>query len=138
MSFNAPLQSLSGSARMQFVVLEETLVLSTSGLDTDSVTDLLPANSLTLAVVAEVTTTISGGGVTLWRVGAPGTASRFLGNQTTLTAGFRAIGMEQMSGAVSTAAAGPTQGAAGPLRVNTDAIPSQGAVRLTTYSISFL
>lgn len=115
----------------------ELITLSTSGLTTDSVGNLLPANSVIQAVVAEVVTTITT--ATNWAVGDGTTAARFVSADSTLTAGEKQIGINHLKGGVSTDAAGPTQVAAAKVRITcTGSNPGAGQVRVTVFYQSFV
>lgn len=114
----------------------ELLTLSTSGTTTDTSANLLPANSLILAVTADVTTTITT--ATDWKLGDPTTASRFSAANSTMTAGATAIGILQWSGAVTTLAAGPSQPSAAKVRVTTTGTPGAGAIRITVWYMQFV
>src|SRR6185436_20175637 len=106
----------------------ELLTLSTSGLTTDTSANLLPANAIILSVTCRVTTTITT--TTNWAVGDPTTAARFSAANATLTSGTTSIGLDHLSGAVATLAAGPTQIAAAKVRITcTGANPGAGAIR---------
>lgn len=112
----------------------ELITLSTGGTTTDSTTNLLPAGAIIDAVVARVTTTISGGSTpTTWEAGDATTAARFISTGTTLTAGSTAIGLNQMQGGISTNATGPVQTAAAKVRITLDQTPGQGQIRITVF-----
>jgi hypothetical protein len=112
-------------------VLQESLTLSTSGTTTDTTANLLPANSVILAVNARVTTTITT--ATNWSVGDTTTATRFSSANSTLTAGTTSVGLNQWKGAVATDATGPTQVSAAKVRVTTTGTPGAGAIRLVVF-----
>lgn len=109
----------------------ELITLNTGGTTTNSVGNLLPANSQIIAVVFRVTTTITT--ATAYSIGDATTAARFQPTGAALTAGTTGVGQDHMSGAVTTLAAGPTQAAAAPLRITTDAPPGAGAIRVTVF-----
>lgn len=112
----------------------ELLTLSTGGLTTDTSANLLPAGAIILSVTCRVTTTITT--TTNWAVGDPTTAARFSAANATLTAGTTSIGLDHLSGAVATLAAGPTQAAAAKVRITcTGANPGAGAIRITVHYI---
>ena len=113
----------------------ELITLSTSGATTTSSGNLLPAGSLTKAVVCRVTTTITT--ATDWKVGDGTTTARFIAANSTLTAGTTAIGLAHMAGNVTTTAAGPTQAAAAPLVITTTGTPGAGAIRCTVFYEAF-
>ena len=114
----------------------ELLTLSTGGTTTNTSASLLPAGALILAVVARVTTTITT--ATNWKLGDSTTSGRFCAVQSgpQLTVGATVIGMDQMSGAVTTLDAGPSQAAAATVRVTTTGTPGAGAIRITVHYIS--
>lgn len=116
---------------MTLAQVSEEITLSTSGATTDSTANLLPANSIILAVVARVTTTITT--ATDWKLGDATTAARFTAANSTLTAGTTDYGFAHMQGGVSTDATGPVQVAAAKLRVTTTGTPGAGAVRVTVF-----
>lgn len=110
----------------------EEITLSNAATTTDSVADLLPVNSIILAVVARVTVTITAL-ATVWKIGDPTTANRFTSNDATLTAGETQVGLNHWHGGVASDAAGPTQQVADKIRITTDAIPGAGKVRVTVF-----
>jgi hypothetical protein len=111
---------------------EELITLSTVGLTTDSVANLLPANSIILAVTSRVVTTITT--TTNWAVGDGTTSGRFSAANSTLTAGTTQVGLAHQAGNVTTTAAGATQAAAAKVRITcTVANPGAGAVRVTVF-----
>lgn len=110
--------------------VSESITLSTSGLTTDSTADLLPANSIILAVTARVTTAITT--TTDWALGDAMTSNRFSAPNTTLAAGTTVVGVRHQQGSVTTDATGPVQTSAGKLRITcTGPNPGAGAVRVT-------
>lgn len=129
----AVLSAVSGAngSTQNVAVIEELLTLDTGAGFTDSVGDLLPANSLILCVTARVTTSITT--ATAWKLGDATTTGRFAADNATMTAGATSIGFAHLQGAVSTDAAGPVQTAAAKLRVTTTGTPGAGAVRLSVY-----
>jgi hypothetical protein len=113
----------------------ELITLSTSGTTTDSSANLLPAGALIQSVACRVTTTITT--ATDWSVGDGTTAARFSSANATLVSGTTSIGLNQMKGAVTTDAAGPTQAAAAKLRITTTGTPGAGAIRCTVFYSQF-
>jgi len=113
----------------------ELLTLSTSGTTTDSVADLLPANSIIGGVACRVTTTITT--ATDWSIGDVATAARFSAASVNLTAGSTVVGLAHQGGAVSTDATGPTQADAAKLRITTTGTPGAGAIRCTVFYSQF-
>jgi len=118
-------------------VSEEEITLSTSGLTTDSVANLLPANSLIEAVTARVTTTITV--TTNWAVGDSTTSARFSSANATLTAGTTSVGLNHQKGGVSTDATGPTQTSAAKVRITcTGSNPGAGKIRIVVFWRTFV
>lgn len=119
--------------------ISESITLDTGAEFTNSTADLCPANSIILSVTWRITTTIAGIDSTTIEVGDPTTSSRF-GTGTVFTSGTTGIGITHMSGASTTAATGPTQGAAAKLRITlsggADDTPSGGVVRVTVTYLS--
>ena len=117
--------------------LMEEITLSTVGLTTDSVANLLPADAIIEAVVARVTTTITT--TTNWAVGDPTTSARFSSANATLVAGTTSVGLNHQKGAVTTDAAGPTQTTAAKVRITcTGANPGAGKIRVTVFYSVFV
>lgn len=110
--------------------------ISLTGTTTDSAADLLPANSLILAVVTRVTTTITG--ASAWELGDAGLSSRFLSATTALTAGSTVIGLNHQQGSVSTDAAGAVQSSSAKLRITTTGVPTGGSIRVTVYYLQLV
>jgi hypothetical protein len=109
----------------------ELLTLSTGSANSTTTGSLLPANSVIESVTGVVTTAITGS-CTGWSLDDGTTATRFSANNTTLTAGTTAVGLNQWTGVVSTTAAGPTQSAASTVRVVcAGGAASAGAIRIT-------
>lgn len=124
--------SAAGNASLvEFGMASELITLSTSGLTTDSVANLLPANSIILGVASTVATTITTS--TAWSVGDASAAARFSGNNSTLTAGTSQVGLAHWAGTVAIA-----QAAAAKLRITAvTSNPGAGAVRVSVYYIKF-
>lgn len=115
--------------------ISESITLSTSGLTTDSTADLLPANSIILAVTARVTTAITA--TTDWALGDATTSNRFAAANATLAAGTTAVGLRHQQGSVASDAAGPVQTTAAKLRITcTGANPGAGVIRVTVTYLS--
>ena len=110
----------------------EIITLSTSGTTTDSVGNLLPANSIIEAVVARVTTTITT--ATDWKLGDATTPGRFTAANSTLTAGTTGVGLVHVDQA---GAAGPRQTTAAKLRITTTGTPGAGVIRVTVFYRQF-
>jgi hypothetical protein len=111
----------------------ELLTLSLVSLTTDTVANLLPVDAIIDAIVARVTTTITG--ATSWQLGDPTTAGRFTAAQTGLAAGTTAVGTVQVD---QTGAAGPRQTAAAKVRVTTVGQATAGVIRLTAFWRQFV
>lgn len=115
--------------------ISEAITLSTGGATTDSSANLLPANSLILAVVARVTTTITT--ATDWKLGDASVAGRFTAANSTLTAGTTDISSVQWLANTTASGAGPIQVAAAKLRITTTGTPGAGAIRVTVFYVPF-
>lgn len=104
---------------------------------TDSVADLLPASSLIIAVNTVVVTALVN--VTTFSVGDPTSAARFSASAGGVTAGSQRIGIAHWSGAITTLALGPSQGAAAKVRLDRTAGAGAmtGAVRVHVISLNF-
>lgn len=117
--------------------LTELLTLSTSGLTTQTVGNLLPANAIIQAVVCRVTTALTA--TTNWAVGDSTTTSRFSSPNATLTLGTTSVGLNHQQGGVSTNAAGPVQSAAAKVQVTcTGSNPGAGVIRITVFYTQFV
>lgn len=114
----------------------ELLTLSIAGTTTDTTANLLPANSIIHAVCCRITTTITT--ATNWSVGDPTTAARFSAANATLTSGTTSVGLDHMSGAVTTLAAGPSQAAAAKVRITTTGTPGAGIIRIQVFASRFV
>ena len=123
----------ANDARWQQAHISELITLSTSGTTTDSVANLLPANSIIEAVVARVTTTITT--ATDWKLGDATTPGRFTAADSIMTAGETQIGLVQVD---QTGAAGPKQIAAAKLRITTTGTPGAGVIRVTVFYRTFI
>lgn len=113
--------------------ISELITLSTSGTTTDSSTNLLPANSLLLGVVAYVQTTITT--ATSWQLGDGTTAGRFTAANATMTAGTTDIGKVHLTTGVASATTGFWQASAAKLRITTVGTPGSGKIRITVFYI---
>jgi hypothetical protein len=120
--------------KVQILFQSELVTLNTGSVTTDSTSDLLPGNSLILAVMAFVTTAITT--ATTVKLGDATTLARFntLGS---MGAGSGVVGTNQWLGSVATDAAGPTQAAAAKVRLTANVNPGAGVVRLVTISLVF-
>lgn len=107
----------------------EEVTLSTGGATTDTTANVLPANSVILAVYARVTETF--GTAASYTLGDATTAARFLASTSDVTAGDTAVGLAHREGGVSTDATGPTQASAAALRITANATPSAGKLLIT-------
>lgn len=111
---------------VEFGCNSELITLSTSGVTTDSVANLLPANSLIQAVTGLVTTSITT--ATDWSLGIAGTAARFAAANSTMTAGATSVGLAHWAGTVAIA-----QVAAAKVRITTTLTPAAGVIRVSVY-----
>lgn len=129
-------QSANGAQWVRGQISEE-ITLSTSGTTTDSVADLLPANSVIEGVVARVTQAITT--ATDWKLGDATTAGRFTAAQATtqLNLGATVVGLVHRDPA-AVSAAGPQQAAAAKLRVTTTGTPGAGKIRVTVFYSAFV
>ncbi len=114
-----------------------TTTLGTGATTTNTGVNCLPANSIIDAVVARVTTTITGS-CTGWSLGDASTAARFASNNTTLTNGTTTdathIGSYNNTG-IASATTGIWQAAAAPVKITcAGGNPSAGAIRIIVYS----
>lgn len=115
----------------QLLSITELMTLNTGAATTDSAANLLPANSVIVAVVWRVTTTITT--AVNYSIGDPTTAARFVNANTGVAATSTGVGFLHMDGAVATSAAGPTQTAAAKLRITCNATPGAGVVRVVVW-----
>lgn len=114
--------------------ISELITLSTSGLTTDSVANLLPANSIIEAVTARITTTITT--TTNWALGDATIAARFAAANATLTSGTTTVGLQHVD---QTGTSGPKQVSAAKLRITcTGSNPGAGVIRVTVFYRQFV
>ena len=106
----------------------ELITLSTSGTTTNSITNLLPANSVIEAVAAYVTTTITT--ATNWSLGDATIATRFCAAQTNLASGSTVVGLKHVD---QSGTSGPIQSSANTLRITTTGTPGAGAIRVSVF-----
>jgi len=127
------LASAKGATMVPFYT-EEEITLSTTGTTSDSTANLLPANSLIVAVMGRVTTTITAA-ATGWSLGTAATADRFTANNTNLTAGTTDVSVTQWD---QSKAAGytPWQAAAAKIRI-TSAGGNAGAGKVRVCVMGF-
>lgn len=147
---NGTAQDISGSITLTTVTQQsanaaqwikgqssELLTLSTVGLTTDTVGNLLPAGSIIEAVVCRVTTTITT--TTNWAVGDATQSARFSSANATLVAGTTSIGLNQADPTVASANLGPVQVAAAKVRITcTGSNPGAGIIRITVFYRQFV
>ena len=115
----------------------ELLTLSTSATYTDTAANLLPANSIILAVVGRITTTITT--ATDWSLSdTVAVSARFTDGNSTMTAGTTDVGLLHMAGDVDQVSQGPTQASADKVRVLTTGTPGAGAIRITVWYLQFV
>ena len=133
----------AGANGQSFVpfVNTENLTLSTSGLTTDTTGNLLPANSIIMAVTGTVSTAITT--TTSWGLGDATTANRFSVTDSTLTLGESvpkaSFPPVQIGTGVASATTGVYQAAAAKVRVTcVGSNPGAGAVRITVYGFTLV
>lgn len=129
------LASAKGATMVPFYA-EEEVTLATGATTTDTTGNLLPANSLIMAVTARVTTTITAA-ATGWKLGDGTTADRFTANNTTLTAGTTDVSLTQWD---QSKAAGytPWQAAAAKIRITcAGGNPGAGKIRVCVMGFTF-
>lgn len=125
-----------GGAKLEIKSIEEDITLATGGTTTDSTANLLPANSVILAVCGEVLTTITAN-ATGWSLCDATTAARFLANTTDLAAGTFKVGFLQWAGTADTVAKGPTQPSADKVRITAaGGNPGAGKIRVTVFYLA--
>ena len=115
-------------------VQSELVTLSTVGATTDTVNQLLPANAIIEAAATYVTTAISGGGVTSFRVGkTAGGASDLCATST----GIAATSSQVCFNAITLGTT--VQAAADTVRITTlGGIPTQGVLRVVVWYRRFV
>ncbi len=129
-------KSASGGT-MTFGTMEE-LLSAASATSTQTTNSLLPANSLILAVTGRVTTTLSGGSVSGWKLGDTACPGRFTANDTTLTANETKVGIVHWGADLTGSTQGPNQASASTvLATFAGGGPTAGAIRITSYYITF-
>ncbi len=106
------IQQTATGAQWKRGSMSEEVTLSTVGTTTNSVANLLPANSIIEAVVARVTQTISV--ATDWKLGDATQAARFTAAQSggQLVLGATVVGLNHADPTVASANLGPVQTAA--------------------------
>lgn len=114
----------------------ELITLATGAATTDSVGNLLHANSLIDSVVCRVTTTITT--AVSWQISDPTTAGRFSATSAVMTAGATIVGLKQWNPDGAAAANGPVQSADAKLRLTMNANPGAGVVRCTVFGRTFI
>ena len=115
----------------------ELLVLSTIGLTTDTLANLLPAGAIITSVVCRVNVAITT--ATDWAVGDANVSNRFSSANATKTIGTTSIGLNHLAGSVNTDNAGPTQAAAAKIRITcTGSNPGAGTIRIVVYYRNFV
>lgn len=116
--------------------LHELVTLATGTTTTDTTANLEPANSLLFGVTGVVNTTITGS-CTGWELGDPTTAARFTANDTTLTAGEKAIAKVQLTTGVASATTGMSNaGTAAKIRITcAGGNPSAGKIDVSSWGL---
>jgi len=125
---------------MDLGILYEEITLTASS--TNSVANLLPANSLILGVLGRVTESITRATTPATGVAIGDTAVgvRFVqSGGMGVTNGSTAIGLRQWRGSVAADANGPTQTAAGQVQINIDGTGAvlTGKVRVVVHYLTF-
>ena len=121
-------------AGMVLTVTEEEVTLNTGGVTSDSVANLLPANSLILSVTGRVTVSITT--ATDWKLGDGTTADRFTAANATMTAGATSISLNQWDPSKAAGYA-PWQAAAAKVRITTTLTPGAGKIRVSVIALTF-
>lgn len=121
--------------KVTLTTLTEEITLATGAATTDSTANLLPANSLILAVTSRVTTSITT--AVNYQLGDSAVAGRFAAANTSVAAGDTGIGIAQWHGVVSATNAGPTQASAAKLRITCNANPGAGKIRVSVIALVF-
>jgi len=118
----------NGVTAVPFALTEE-ITLSTGGLTSDSVANLLPANAYIQRIEAVVSTTITT--TTDWKMGDGTTAARFSAANATLIAGTKQTGADHLD---NNGVSGPHQKNAAKLRITcTGANPGAGKIVVTVF-----
>lgn len=120
--------------------LSESIVLETTlspGVATESVGELLPADSIIEGVTARVSSTLVG--ATEWSVGDAVSSTRFTDTNSTIAAGTTVVGLNHLSPEEgSPPVGGPKQVVAGKVLITTLTTPSAGVVRVSVYYSRFV
>jgi len=133
-STSASLAAVNGATST--LGMNTELLTYASGTTLDSVANLLPANSLILAVMCRITTAFSGGTGTTWAVGDASTSDRFNDANATLAAGTTSVSVNQWNHAKA-AGYTPFQASAAKVRLTFDNAFTAGAVRVAVVYRSF-
>lgn len=125
----------AGGGMVQFH-LHELVTLATGAQTTDTTANLEPANSLLFGVTGVVNTTITSS-CTGWELGDATTAARFTANDTTLTAGEKAIGKVQLTTGVASATTGfSNAGTAAKIRITcAGGNPGAGKINVSSWGL---
>lgn len=116
--------------------VSEEITLDVGAVFTDSVADMLPANSIIEAVVARITETITT--AANWSLGDSAQVARFLASTTDLVLDTTKVGLAHANPTVATADLGPVQTAAAKLRITLNANPGAGKLRITVFYRQFV
>ena len=135
LSSGAPLLTSTAGATMKPFFLEEEMTLATGAATTDSTANLLPANSIILAVVSRVTVAV--GTAVNYALGDGTVGTRFAAANTSVAAGDTGVGLSAMFGVVNATNAGPTQASAAKLRITCNANASAGKIRVCVIGFTF-
>jgi len=132
---NTPLLTSAYGAILKPFFLEEEMDPPIGGVTSDSTANLLPANSLIVAVTARITVILAGGVGTTWSLGDAATADRFTDANATLAAGTTDISVNQWD---QSKAAGytPWQAAAAKLRITADGAFATGKLHVTVFGFT--
>lgn len=141
---SAPVANFSNAGNgssWKYFVNTELVTLATGAQTTDTVGNVLPANSVIDMVQGVVNTTITSA-CTGWELGDASTAARFSTNDTTLTAGEAvpkaSFAPAQLGTGVASATTGVYQAAAAKLRITcAGGNPGAGKVRIVVYGRTF-
>ncbi len=126
---NIKLNAAANGATVTQGTVSELITLNTGAAFTDSVANLLPANSIIDAVTARVTTTITT--AVNWKLGDATTAARFMPINVGVAAGSTGVGLD------SVWTGDPRQYAAAKLRITLNANPGAGVIRVTVFYRTF-
>lgn len=120
--------------------LTEQITLDISGtspiIASESVADLLPADSIIEAVTARITTTLTG--FVDWSIGDGYVSDRFSGPDTALTAGTTVVGLNHVDALSVSPSIGARQTLAGKIVISTSDSPTAGVIRVSVFYRKFV